>query len=412
MSTEQEGMELSTFEPGGRAGKWVDTSVDITDHQRLEDELRASEERFRLTFEQAAVGIAHVGIDGRWLLVNPRLCDIVGYTQEELLAQTLHGVMLPEDLSLAFSDAQRLITGEQQTYAKELRFRRKDGSPVWVNLSVTLVRNQEGWPLYFLAFTEDITARRQAELQRQLNQLKDQFILHMNHELRTPLTSLLGYLELMRVQQGRLDAAAQARFLNTAIRSGEELLQLVNSVLDGLTITEQMPPPQRGEIAVAFLVRDVVAYLDPGEGQADRLHIDIPDGLTVWANGQLMRQVLGNLLSNAFKYCPKPAPVVVSAALFDRDERDVPPSVCISVQDAGPGIPPEELPLLFQQFTRLKRDLSGPIGGSGLGLYISKRFVETMGGRIWVESSGINGQGSRFCVLLPGGPHAPETTGA
>jgi len=174
----------------------------------------------------------------------------------------------------------------------------------------------------------------------------------------------LGYLELMRVQQGRLDAAAQVRFLNTAIRSGEELLQLVNSVLDGLTITEQMPPPQLGEIAVAFLVRDVVAYLDPGEGQADRLHIDIPDGLTVWANGQLMRQVLGNLLSNAFKYCPKPAPVVVSAALFDRDERDVPPSVCISVQDAGPGIPPEELPLLFQQFTRLKRDDGGPhLGG-------------------------------------------------
>ena len=162
MSTEQEGMEPSTFEPGGRAGKWVDTSVDITDHQRLEDELRASEERFRLTFEQAAVGIAHVGIDGRWLLVNPRLCDIVGYTQEELLGQTLHAVMLPEDLSVAFSDAQRLITGEQQTYAKELRFRQKDGSLVWVNLSVTLVRNQAQWPLYFLAFIEDdLEARRQ-----------------------------------------------------------------------------------------------------------------------------------------------------------------------------------------------------------------------------------------------------------
>jgi PAS domain S-box-containing protein len=409
VSTKQEGMEPSICEPDERVGKWVGTSVNITEHQRLEDDLRASEERFRLTFEQAAVGIAHVGIDGRWLLVNPRLCDIVGYTQEELLAQTLHAMMMPEDLSVAFSDAQRLITGEQQTYAKELRFRRKDGSPVWVNLSVTLVRNQEGWPLYFLAFTEDITSRKQAELQQQLNQLKDQFILYMNHELRTPLTSLLGFLELMRVQQGRLDAAAQARFLNTAIRSGEELLQLVNSVLDGLTITEQMTPPQRGEIAVAFLVRDVVGHLDPGEGQVDRLRIDIPEGLTIWANGQLVRQVLGNLLSNAFKYCPKPAPVVISAA---RDERDAPPSVCISVQDAGPGIPPEELPQLFQQFTRLKHDLFGPVGGSGLGLYISKRFVEAMEGRIWAESSGINGQGSRFCVLLPNGPHAPETTGA
>jgi PAS domain S-box-containing protein len=402
------------FEPDGRLREWEGVSTDITEHQRLEDELHASEERFHLTFEQAAVGIAHVGIDGRWLLVNPKLCDMLGYARGELLAQTLHGVLMPDDLSTAFTDAQRLITGEQQTYVKELRFRRKDGSLVWVNLTVTLVRNQAQWPLYFLAITEDITARQQAELQRHLNQLKDQFILHMNHELRTPLTSLLGYLQLMQAQQGRLDAAAQARYLETAIRSGEELIQLVNSVLDALTITEEMTPPQREEIPVASLVRDVLEHLDPGEEQVVRLHLDIPDGLTVWANEQLLRQVLRNLLSNAFKYCPKSAPVVVSATVIDQDEREAHTSlsVCISVQDAGPGIPPEELPLLFQQFTRLKRDLSGPVRGSGLGLYISKRFVEAMEGQIWVESPGINGQGSRFCVLLPSHSHAPGTTGA
>ncbi|TMD02942.1 MAG: PAS domain S-box protein [Chloroflexi bacterium] len=402
------------FEQDGRVREWVGVSTDITAHQRLEDELRASEERFRLTFEQAAVGIAHVGFDGRWLLVNPKLCNIVGYAQEELLAQTLHAVLMPDDLSTAFTDAQRLITGEQQTYARELRFRRKDGVLVWVNLTVTLVRNQAGWPLYFLAIAEDVTARKQAEQQRQLNQLKDQFILHMNHELRTPLTSLLGSLDLLRMQQGRLDAASQAQFLETAISSCGELLQLVNSVLDALTITEQMIPPQGEEIAVASLVRDVLEHLDPGEEQVDRLSLDIPDRLTVWANEQLLRQVLRNLLSNAFKYCPKPAPVVVSAVQIDQDEREAhfAPSVCIGVQDAGPGIPPEELPLLFQQFTRLKRDLSGQAGGSGLGLYISKRFVEAMGGRIWVESPGINRQGSRFCVLLPGRPSSPGTTGA
>jgi PAS domain S-box-containing protein len=402
------------FESDGRLCGWEGVSTDIAEHQRLEDELRASEERYRHTFEQAAVGIAHVGIDGRWLLVNPKLCDMVGYTREELLAQTLHVVLMPDDLSTAFADAQRLITGEQQTYARELRFRRKDGSPVWVSLSVTLVRNQAEWPLYFLAFTEDITARKQIELQRQLNQLKDQFILDMNHELRTPLTSLLGYLELIKVQQGRLDVAAQARYLETAKRSGEELLRLVNSVLDALTIAEQMPPPQRGKIVVASLVREVLKHLAPGEEQADHLRLDIPDELTVWANEQLLRQVLRNLLSNAFKYCPKPASVVVSAAPIDRDEgkAHAAPSVCISVQDAGPGIPPEELPLLFQQFTRLKRDLSGTVGGSGLGLYISKRFVEAMEGRIWAESSGINGQGSRFCILLPNGLHEPGTVGA
>ena len=307
-----------------------------------------------------------------------------------------------------------MITGEQQTYTKELRFRRKDGSPVWVNLSVTLVRDQSEWPLYFLAFAEDISDRKQAELQKELNELKNQFILHMNHELRTPLTSLLGYLELLRTRQQRLDATTRERFLEAAKRSGEELLQLVNSVLDALTITEQIMPPPLKEVALASLVRDVLEHLDPGERQVDRLKLDIPERLTVRANEQLLRQVLRNLLSNAFKYCPKPAPVVVSAAPIDQDERGnhFAPSVCISVHDAGPGIPPEELPLLFQQFTRLKRDLYSSIGGSGLGLYISKRFVEAMEGRIWAESPGIIGQGSRFCVLLPSSPSLPGTTGA
>src|SRR5262249_47727437 len=77
------------------------------------------------------------------------------------------------------------------------------------------------------------------------------------------------------------------------------------------------------------------------------------------------------------------------------------PEVCISVQDAGPGIPADEIPLLFGQFVRLQRDLSGPVRGIGLGLYISRQLVEAMGGRIWVESSGISGQGSRFCFTLP-----------
>ncbi len=111
------------------------TSIDIIERQRLEDELRASEQRFRTTFEQAAVGIAHVGLDGRWLLVNQKLCDILGYTQEELLERTFHAVMLPEDLPVAFAHAQRMIAGELQTYAQELRYMRKDGSLIWVNLT-------------------------------------------------------------------------------------------------------------------------------------------------------------------------------------------------------------------------------------------------------------------------------------
>lgn len=378
------------------------------EQQRLEEDLLASEHRFRVTFEQAPVGIAQVGLDGCWLLVNQKLCDMLGYSREELLACTFHAVMLPEDLPIAFAHAQSMIAGELQTYAQELRYMRKDGLLIWVNLSVTLVRDCVGMPLYFLAVSEDMTDRKQAEQQRRLNQLKDQFILNVNHELRSPLTEVYGYLELLTEYKGQLDAETRAQFLHQAKEGCQELILLVNHVLDALEITEEMKPPQCELLEVAPLVRDVLDHIDPHREETDRLRLTVPEQLTVWANGQLLRQVVRNLLSNAFKYCPKPAAVVVNAALSDQaaQETDPAPQVCISVQDAGPGIPPEELPLLFQKFVRLQRDLSGPVRGSGLGLYISKQFVEAMDGRIWVESAGIAGQGSRFYVMLPCHPHA------
>ncbi len=393
--------EKPLFEQDRHIREWVSTSTAIT--ERLEDELRASEHRFRITFEQAAVGLAHVALDGRWLLVNRKLCDIIGYTREELLERTFHSVMLPEDLPEAFAHAQRLITGELETFVQEMRHVRKDGSLIWVNLTVTLVRDTAGMPLYFLAVTEDRTDRKQAEQQPQMNQLKDQFIVNVNHELRTPLTEVYGYLQLLSDYQGQLDAETQATFFRQAKDGCEELILLVNNVLDALAVTEEMQPPPSEELCVAPLVGDVLDHLDPRKEQADRLSLEIPEQLTVWANGQLLRQVIRNLLSNAFKYCPKPASVIISAALSDpaAQGNDQAPQVLISVQDAGPGIPPIELPLLFQKFVRLKRDLSGPLRGSGLGLYISKRFVEAMQGRIWVESAGIVGQGSRFCLTLP-----------
>jgi PAS domain S-box-containing protein len=378
------------------------------ERQLLADELRISEQRFRITFEQAPVGMAHVGLDGRWLLVNQKLCALMGYTQEELLERTFHAVMLPEDLSMAFAHAQSMIAGDLQTYMQELRFLCKDGSQIWVNLTVSLARDSAGMPLSFLAVTEDLTDRKQAAQQHQLNQLKDQFIVNVNHELRTPLTEVYGYLELLTEYQEQLDFETQAQFLVRAKEGCQELILLINNVLDALAFTEKVQPPQCELIAVAPLVDDVLEHLDPHKQEADRLHLAIPEQVMVWANGQLLRQVLRNLLSNAFKYCPKPAAVIIHATQIDPGAQSPgsAPQVCLCVQDAGPGIPPEELPLLFQKFVRLQRDLSGTVQGSGLGLYISRHFVEAMQGRLWAESTGIAGQGSRFYVTLPCHPQA------
>ena len=240
------------------------------------------------------------------------------------------------------------------------------------------------------------------EQQRKVNQLKDQFILNVSHELRTPLTEVYGFLELLSDYHGQLDAATQATFLNNAKSGCQELMRMVGDVLAATQASSEVNPPQLEVFSVAQVVRDVLHHLDPREAQTYDLRLEIPEDLTVWADQHYMRQILRNLLSNAFKYCPKQTAVVISATLHQPPPQgtDAPPQVEISVTDAGPGIPPDELPLLFEKFVRLQRDLAGTVPGTGLGLYLSKQFAEAMGGQMWAESSGQVGAGSRFCFTL------------
>src|SRR5215510_1172498 len=125
--------------------------------------LSDSESRFRATFENAAVGIAHVAPDGRWLEVNQRLCDIVGYTREELMTKTFGDITHPDDLELDWNQARRLLAGEIENYSMEKRYYHKDGSVVWANLTVSLMREEDGSPDYFISIVEDICTRKWME---------------------------------------------------------------------------------------------------------------------------------------------------------------------------------------------------------------------------------------------------------
>jgi PAS domain S-box-containing protein len=136
---------------------------DISARVQAEKELKEREERFRATFEQAAVGIAHTALDGTWLQVNQRLCDIVGYTREELLQKMLQDLTYPDDLAIDLELASRLLAGEIATYAVEKRYLKKDSSLIWIILTVSLVRKMSGEPSYFIAVVEDISERKRAE---------------------------------------------------------------------------------------------------------------------------------------------------------------------------------------------------------------------------------------------------------
>ncbi len=147
----------------GRVTHWFGKNVDISAQVAAEEALRASEARFRGTFDQAAVGVAHVALDGAWLRVNKRLCLMLGYSEAELLGMTFQQVTHPDDLDANLDYVCAEVTGEIPRYVMEKRYIRKDGSVLWGNLTVSLLRDDAGAVMNFISIVEDISARKEAE---------------------------------------------------------------------------------------------------------------------------------------------------------------------------------------------------------------------------------------------------------
>lgn len=236
----------------------------------------------------------------------------------------------------------------------------------------------------------------------QTQQARDQFFANATHELRTSLTSVSGYLDLLDEHSEILDDETRTLFLRYAKEGSNELVSSVNTILETMRSNAETRSVHLEPVAVAQVVRETMDHLAPQFVRDHPTRIEIDERVTVYADCQYLRHVIRNLLSNAFKYSPVRSPVTVRAHAVAVE--GIPSSsgqICISIEDCGPGIPPSEQARIFQQFARLDRDTAGCVQGTGIGLYTSKQLVEEMGGRIWVESSGEPGEGSRFCFLLP-----------
>ncbi|OGS72261.1 MAG: hypothetical protein A2063_02805 [Gallionellales bacterium GWA2_60_142] len=384
--------------------------------------LGAAEKEFRTTFELAAVGVAHVAPDGRWLRVNQRLCDMLGYSREELLNRTFQDITHHDDIELDLDYVQRILSGEITNYSIEKRYLHKDGRIVWGNLTVALVHHRDGSPNYFISVISDITERKKAdqELQayrqhleemvddrtEQLRQAKEAaetanlaksaFLSNMSHELRTPLNAILGFSELM-VNDPETPAAQKAN-LDIINRSGTYLLGMINDVLDLSKI-------EAGRLDLDVKGFDLMAMLeDAGKLIEQRalsgnltfsLDLDPDMQRYVCGDGGKLRQVVVNLLGNAVKFTCEGG-VILRAGTRPMDDPAM-VRLRIEIEDSGIGIPADKFDELFKPFVQLA-ETSGT-RGTGLGLAISRSLVELMGGRIDVESS--PGKGTTFAIDLP-----------
>ena len=239
------------------------------------------------------------------------------------------------------------------------------------------------------------------ERQKELDRLKDQFIMTASHELRTPLTAVQGYIELLSEYNLLLTPETRGEFIAKAHRGCDELGLMVGNIMDAGRLEVDAGNIRLCPVSLAESVLHILEILEGMTKQENRvMHVDVTSTLLVMADDLRLRQVLLNLVSNALKYSSVGSDVAISADIHDEE-------VTLRVRDHGLGIPPADQQHLFERFVRLNRDINSPVRGAGLGLYISKQLIEAMGGRIWVESSGNPGEGSTFAFTLKGAIVSP-----
>ncbi|MEA2487177.1 MAG: hypothetical protein QOF16_831 [Actinomycetota bacterium] len=359
---------------------------DITERKRVERALSESEQLFRQIFQAGPVGIATANEDFKFTRVNAAYCKLVGYGEEELLGQSFAVVTHPDDVDSDETLARRLFAGEIPSYQIEKRYLRKSGEMIWVSVSASVVRDDDGLVSYGIAIVEDVTARKEAEEEMQrVDAAKSEFIANAAHELRTPLTAIWGLSSTLAAKRKDLSEEQLEWSIQTIDRQGKRMGMLVRNLLD---ITQMDYGRLRIELRPLSIAGAVIESLDATPApDGRRVVVDIPPELEVMADRERLDQALSNLLTNSYRY---------GGVNVTIDARSTGEYVELAITDDGPGVPEELLPHLFDPFARAMS--SRTIQGSGLGLAIVRRIVEAMGGEVWYEP--VDGSGARFCIRL------------
>jgi PAS domain S-box-containing protein len=390
-------------------------ATDITDRKRVGEALRDSEERFAGAFEHAPIGVALTSPDGRWLKVNRALCELVGYSEAELLARTFQDITYPEDLETDLENVRRLIAGKIRSYQMEKRYVHARGHLVTVLLDVSLVRDALDQPRYFIAQIQDITERRLAEVEISrihaalgaeiverrraedaadtASRAKSEFLANMSHEIRTPLNGVVGMTELAL---GTDLSAEQREYLDMIKASGESLLVVISDILDfskieaGKLTLDVVPFDLSDALATTLKLLATRAHVKGLELIFD-IGPDVPTALV--GDPNRLRQVLTNLIGNAIKFTEHG-----EVALTVRCESQTGPDATLrfSVSDTGIGVSPEQQTVIFKPFMQADGSTTRKYGGTGLGLAISANLVALLGGRMWLESETAKGSTFHF----------------
>ncbi len=366
----------------------------LREQLKTEMALQESDQRFHAAFANAAIGMAIVSPEGNYLKVNNALCKLTGYTEKELLSRSIMDITHPEDQAKDLKNISRILSGEVGHYHMEKRYIHKRGHAVWVLLSVSLIRNNNNEPLYFVSQAQDITEHKRYELELQeLNISKDKFFSIIAHDLKSMFNNILGFSDLLKSEIRTSDPETIEQYVDMVNCSAHQTYDILANLLEWANSQRGKIPFNPAPVVLRGLIEEELAVLRKSAEQKDiELKICIPDKLTVTADKDMLKTVLRNLISNAVKFTPKNGEIELYATPDDQQ-------IEIAVCDNGTGMTQKAVDKLFKLDIINSTPGTENEKGTGLGLMLCSDFVKKHGGKIWAESE--PGKGSTFKFTMP-----------
>jgi PAS domain S-box-containing protein len=370
----------------------------------LED-LEQSQERFRRMSEASFDAILVLEHSGKIIFWNQAAEKVFYYLAGEAFQLKLSSLIDQSSFSSEenFLNYQDIEKGELMLNTKELVGRRKDGTSFPIEISIVPISVKSAW--HALVTIKDISRRKQTEIEllkakekaEQSDKLKSAFLANMSHEIRTPMNSIIGFAELLA--EGTLSDDKRQRYVNFILSSGKSLLNLINDIIDISKIEAGQLKIKKLPCSINSILNELFTSYFETKSKEQKYTFDLRLSRPSQDSNEIIltdpfrfKQIFINLIGNAFKFTEK-GYIEFGYKITDSKE------ILFYVQDTGIGIPKEKQDLVFDRFGQVDEALHKNQGGTGLGLTISKKLVELLGGKMWLES--IPDEGSTFYFSLP-----------